>query len=131
MYLTASTTHLTGKTDSAATLHATAHYRDINHRTGATTRGSKLTTVSSTEIAIVAAPDDGVTRIIEDISVSEAGNAAELIAVSISTLSGTYTATSRLIKVNLAAYEKLEYTEQSGWAVYSAAGALSRQVAAD
>jgi hypothetical protein len=132
MYLSASTTHLTAKTDSAATLHATAHYRDINHSTGAVTRGSKFTTVSSTEIAIAAAPSAGSTRIIDAITVAEAANAAELVAVSISTLSSTtYTATSRLIKVDLAAYQQLQYSLESGWVLLASDGQLVRQVAAD
>jgi hypothetical protein len=133
MNLSASTTHLTGKAASSAAIHVCAYYRDINHRTGVISRGSKLTIVSNTEIAIVAAPDDGITRVIEAIDVAEAGGANEELAVSISTLAtGTYTPTSKMLHyTSLASGGSIHYTDKGGWNVMAADGTRLQQVAVD
>lgn len=118
--------------DSAATVNSTCHYKDINHRTGAVSYGSKFTVVSNASIAICAAAAAGITRCIESLTISEASahaGAAELVTVSLAP--ATLVARARLIKVNLAAESSLQYTPESGWKTYQAAGAQLVQVAVD
>jgi len=133
MYLTDDlVSNLVAVADSSATLNAVCHYKDINHRTGQVTRGSKFTVVSNTSIAVCAAADAGVTRCIEFLSISEASahaGANELVTVSLAP--ATLTARARLIKVNLTAECSLQYTPKAGWQTFAAGGLLLRQVAAD
>ena len=133
MYLTDDlVSNLVAVCDSAATLNATCHYKDINHQTGKVTYGSKFTVVSNSSVAICTAPSTGTTRCIETLTISEASahaGAAELVAISLAP--ATLVARVRLVKVNLAAESSLQYTPDSGWKTYQAAGAQLVQVAAD
>lgn len=137
MKLTASTLGITGLTGSDATLHIVSHGRDINISTGKETPWQYVAiptaaTSHSSEFAIVQPPAVGFVRDIDDITIREAGNATETLAISVSDYaSSTYTKSSEIFATTLTAYQGLAYTKKSGWTQFASDGSLWRQVAAD
>ena len=134
MNLSASTTHLSVAAASSCTVNGTSHYQDFNHRTGAVSYGSdSFALAGTTGVAVVDAPDAGVTRHILAITCAEVAGtpAAETLTFSISTLSGsTYTPTTMVFKAALAVgAECIFYSPEAGWVVTASVGERLIQVA--